>query len=401
MGNLENWGATVRRHPARVTGVVVVAGALLAGGVVLATRASRTSAPSALTSRRIVALGDSVPYGHGLANPYLTSRPGLPLHARSEGPSLLAYPTLVTRALGLIMSVRRTNCALTGDQLAISGAVANADDDTRRDTQCPVPPRQARNLGDELAAADLSRRPARLVLLQVGADDIDFGSCLEYELAHVLGARLDLGTPCVANGAVTPAVASRLDDARKSIAGAIESMAPHARTIAVLNYYQPVPSPQDLEDSGLSGLRTNLVCTGLEANPAPTYEAAQVVSMATNAAVGGAVADARAHGVHNVELIDLSGMGAGHGMCTKGSYFFSGEPIGDATVAADLARIAAAKACSTAGPLRDRACLSLEAGAAQAEQQLKDSVWRAAHPTAAGQRALAAAIEQQLRPGHS
>jgi hypothetical protein len=296
------------------------------------------------------------------------------------------------------MTVRRTNCALSGDQLAISGAVAAAADDTRPDTQCPVPPRQARNLGDEVAAADLAPRPARLVLLQVGADDIDFGSCLEYELAHVLGTGLALGTQCVANGGVTPAVAARLSRARTSIARAIEAMSPHAKAIAVLNYYQPVPSPQELaDDSALSGLGTNLVCTGLKANAAPTYAAAQVVSRAVNHAVGGAVADARARGVHNVELIDVSAMAAGHGMCTKSSYFFSGEPIADATLAADLARVAAARACTTSGILRDQTCARLEAGAAQAEQQLRDYVWRAAHPTAAGQSALAAVVEQQLR----
>jgi hypothetical protein len=382
-----------------VVGGAVVVAAVVAGGVVLATRSTRTPAPSPLTSRRVVALGDSVPYGHGLANPYLTPRPGLPSQARSEGPSVLAYPILVTRGLGLSMSVRPTNCALSGDQLAISGAVADPADDTRRDTQCPVPPRQARNLGDELAAADLARQPARLVLLQVGADDIDFGSCLEYELAQVLGTGLHLGTQCVANGAVTSAVAATLANARTSVAHAIESMSPHAEAIAVLNYYQPVPSPQNLaDDSASSGLGTNLVCAGLEANAAPTYAAAQVVSEAVNLAVEGAVTDARAHGVRNVELIDVSGVGAGHRMCTASSYFFSGEPIADATLAADLARVAAAKACTSAGILGSTTpCGRLQADAAEAEQQLKDSVWRAAHPTATGQRALAAVVERGLR----
>jgi hypothetical protein len=383
-----------------VVGGVVVAAAVVVGGVVLATRSTRTPAPSPLTSRRVVALGDSVPYGHGLANPYLTPRTGLPSRARSEGPSALAYPTLVTRALGLTMSVRPTNCTLAGDQLAISGAVAAAADDTHRDTQCPVPPRQARNLGDELAAADLSRQPARLVLLQVGADDIDFGSCLEYELAQVLGTGLNLGTQCVANGAVTPAVASRLANARTSVAHALESMSPHAGAIAVLNYFQPVPSPQDLADDAASiGLGTNLICAGLEANAAPTYGAAQVVSEAVNRAVEGAVTDARAHGVRNVELIDVGGVGAGHRMCTTSSYFFSGEPIADATLAVDLARVAAAKACTNAGTIVGTTpCRRLQTDAAEAEQQLKNSVWRAAHPTATGQRALAAVVERRLRP---
>jgi hypothetical protein len=216
-------------------------------------------------------------------------------------------------------------------------------------------------------------------------------------LAHVLGTGVALGTQCVANGEVTPAVAARLSRARTSITGAIESMSPHARAIAVLNYYQPVPSPQNLaDDSALAGLGTNLVCTGLKANAAPTYAAARVVSRAVNHAVGGAVADARARGVHNVELIDVSGMAAGHGMCTKRSYFFSGEPIADATLAADLARVAAARACTTSGILRGQTCARLEASAAQAEQQLRDYVWRAAHPTAPGQRALAAVVRPRV-----
>ena len=76
-------------------------------------------------STRAVALGDSVPYGHGLANPYVTPQIGLPAGAVSQGPSTQAYPSLVAGDLGLTMSVRSTNCHLTGDQLSISGAVAD------------------------------------------------------------------------------------------------------------------------------------------------------------------------------------------------------------------------------------------------------------------------------------
>ena len=141
------------------------------------------------------------------------------------------------------MTVRPTNCRLTGDQLAISGAVADGADNTARDGQCPVPPQQARNLGDEVAAADLARHPARLVLLQDGADDIDFARCLEYQLAQVLGTSLGIGTRCVANGAVTPSLAAVLSNVRTSLAQAIEAMAPHAGTVAVLDYYQPIPRP--------------------------------------------------------------------------------------------------------------------------------------------------------------
>lgn len=397
MGRLRTWGEAARRSPLIGLGIVVVVGALVAGGVLLATRPSPPPQPQAST--RAVALGDSVPYGHGLANPYVTPRPGLPSRDVSQGPSRDAYPSLVAHALGLSMTVRATNCDLTGDQLAISGAVADPADDTNRDTQCPVPPQQARSLSTELAHADLAQHPARLVLLQAGADDIDFGDCLEYQLARVLSAGIGLGTQCVANGSVTPTVAAKLDRARTSLAEAIETMAPHAGTIAVLNYYQPVPVPADIsDDSGLSGLGVNLVCTGLKANAAATYAAAQVVSAAVNRAVAGAVSDARAQGVHNVQLINVSTVGAGHGMCTGDPWFFSGERLNDMTLAGDAARIAAAKACKDTGPLgRTSPCADLEAQATQAENQLRDYVWRAAHPTAVGQRALATAVEAQLR----
>ncbi len=74
-----------------VAGVVVIA--LVAGGVVVATRSSPptpTHAPKVLT--RAVALGDSVPYGHGLANPYRTPQIGLPAPAVSQGPSTRGLP---------------------------------------------------------------------------------------------------------------------------------------------------------------------------------------------------------------------------------------------------------------------------------------------------------------------
>ncbi len=136
--------------------------------------------PQPVQSTRAVALGDSVPYGHGLANPYPTPQLGLPSSDVSQGPSALAYPSLVATDFGLTMTVRPTNCHLEGDQLAISGAVADAADNTSRDGQCPNPPQQARNLGDEIAASGLSHHPARLVLLQDGADDIHFScDCLE------------------------------------------------------------------------------------------------------------------------------------------------------------------------------------------------------------------------------
>jgi hypothetical protein len=399
MGRLRTWGTAARRSPVfwAVTAVVVVA--LVAGGVVLATRHRPAPAPSPATSTRAVALGDSVPYGHGLANPYLTPQQGLPPDAVSQGPSTAAYPSLVAHTLGLRMTVRPTNCHLTGDQLAISGAVADAADNTRRDGQCPVPPQQARNLGDEVAAADLAAHPARLVLLQDGADDIDFAACLEYELGHVLGSGVGLGSNCLANGAVTPGVAHDLSDVRTRLAQAIETVAPHAGTVAVLDYYQPIPDPGEIaDDTGISGFGTNLVCTGLKANASATSAGAQVVLAALNRAIAGAVADARADHVTNVMLLDVSTAVDGHGICTRDPWVFSGEPVPDATLAADIEHVLAAKVCHATDALDGvTSCTSLSVRAEQAERNLEGYVWRAVHPTAAGQRAIAALVERQLR----
>src|SRR6516165_12486244 len=193
--------STLRRSPALWIALAAVVIALAAGGVLLATHNSSPPPPATSTSTRAVALGDSVPYGHGLANPYPTPRIGLPPQHVSQGPSTDAYPSAVAASLRLTMTVRTTNCDLTGDQLAISGAVADPVDNTGLDGQCLHPPQRARNLGEAIAAADLRQRPARLVLLQDGADDTHFSECLEYELTHVIGS-VGLGTNCVDNGRV-------------------------------------------------------------------------------------------------------------------------------------------------------------------------------------------------------
>ncbi len=402
MGRLHTWGATARRSRRFhvVAGVVVIA--LVVAGVVVATRCPAPTpvpAPSPAHSTRAVALGDSVPYGHGLANPYLTPQIGLPGTAVSQGPSAAAYPSAVAMHFGLTMTVRPTNCHLVGDQLAISGAVADGADNTSRDGQCPVPPQPARNLGDELAAADLARHPARLVLLQDGADDIDFSACLEFQLARVLGVGIGLGDSCVANGSVTPRIATDLAHVRTNLAQGIEAMAPHAATIAVLDYYQPIPAPSQIsEGTAVSGFDTNLVCSGLKPNAGSTYAAAQVVLAALNRAVAGAVADARAHRVRNVVLVDVAHAFDGHGICTAQPWVYSGEHVSDTTLAGAANRLLAAKACSETTALHGAmTCAALTGSGRAAERELRDYVWRAAHPTAAGQRALASAVERDLR----
>jgi hypothetical protein len=296
------------------------------------------------------------------------------------------------------MAVRPTNCRLGGDQLAISGAVASDADSLQPSGQCL--PQQSRNLDDEIAAADLSAHPARLVVLQDGADDIHFGECLEFELARVLGTSLGLGTNCVDNGHVTPAISADLSRVRRGLAAAIEKLAPDAGTVAVLDYYEPIPAPSEIaDDSGLSGLGTNLVCTGLKANAASTAAAAQVVLTALNDSISGAVADARGHGIRNVVFVDVAHAFDGHGLCTTDPWVFSAERISDATLAADTEQVVAAKACSAAGSAlhSGSVCNSLVARSDQAKQSLRAHVWRTAHPTAQGQHALAADVEQALR----
>ena len=399
MAKLRNVIASARRSRLALAAGAVALAAVVAGGVVLATQSTPPPGPSPQASTRAVALGDSVPYGHGLANPNRTPQDGLPATAVSQAPSDEAYPSLVADSLGLTMTIRPDNCTLTGDQLAISGAVADAADDTSRDSQCPVPPQQARNLGDEIAAADLALHPARLVVLQIGADDINFGSCLVAELARVAGTSIGLGTPCVSAGAVAPAVAAELARVRTSLARAIEVMAPDAGRIAVLDYYQPIPSPSQIaDDSGVSGLGTNLVCTGLKLNAAGTSADAQLVLAALNRSIAGAVDDARAHHVTNVHLIDIAASFDGHGLCTADPWVFSAQPVPDATLALDVQAIVAAKACNDLASLPGCATLVRRAGAA--ETQLRGYVWRAAHPTVMGQQVIAQAVERQLRaPG--
>ena len=238
-----------------------------------------TAGSTGVLTGRYVALGDSVPYGHGLANPYTTAQIGLPPSAISQGPSVDAYPSLVAAALGLSMSVRTSNCTLTWDQLSISGAMAANANDHVGDGQCTNLTKGRNVQSDELNAANLSvANPAKLVTIQAGADDFDFGGCLEWALTQQLGVGLGLGTQCVQNGAVTTTVANQLTQVTKALASIIEAAAPFAQHVAVVNYYQPVPSPSQFATSSvLSGLNVNIVCLGLAENGSSTYTDAQIV----------------------------------------------------------------------------------------------------------------------------
>ena len=81
MGRLQTWGAAARRSRlVQVVAAVVVArpGRRGASCWRRGARPARRPARAPPLSTRAVALGDSVPYGHGLANPYLTPQIGLP-----------------------------------------------------------------------------------------------------------------------------------------------------------------------------------------------------------------------------------------------------------------------------------------------------------------------------------
>ena len=150
------------------------------------------------------------------------------------------------------------------------------------------------------------------------------------------------------------------------------------------------------DDTSASHLHTNLVCAGLKVNTASTYDDAQVVAGALNRAIAGAVSDARASHVTNVTLVDLSRTMDGHGICTADPWIFSGEAVPDTTLAAAAATIAGAASCDRVAAVLP--CRALDARAKAAALELQDYVWRAAHPTEAGQRAIATTVERSLAP---
>ena len=297
MGRLQTWGAAARRSRPSRWWPPSWSLALVAGGIVLATRSAtrpRLAPGHRPSSTRAVALGDSVPYGHGLANPYLTPQIGLPATRRLAGP----LDAGLSRAWWRRTSGSPCRCGdqlpPEGDQLAISGAVADGADNTSRDGQCPVPPQQARNLADEMAAADLSStRPA-------------WSSCRTGPTTSTSAPASSTSWPASsgsASGSGTPA--SPTGPSRRRGRG--PGQRPHQPGPGHRDRGPPrrdhrrarlLPAdPRAVADRRAarpaSGLHTNLVCSGLKPNAAGTFAAAQVVLAALNNAVAGAVADAR------------------------------------------------------------------------------------------------------------
>lgn len=298
---------------------------------------------------RYVALGDSVAYGHGLANPGRRSHDGL---GPDQGPSSAAWPSLVAAGLaGLApLALRPTGCTLTRsgrlpyDQLAVSGAPMVDSRWTGADGDCPVhagrPGSTHRAVApDEIVAADLAADPPALVTIQAGADDIDFAGCLE----ALLGVPAMLGgAECVTGDGPGRALTARADaelaglaQGLRSAVDTIHGSAPRAR-ILLVDYYQPIPAATAV----LSG--RSLVCSELRLRStrwrSGVRSRADLVARRLDDTIRSV-----ALAYPDVRLVSVSALFAGHEMCTRTPWVFS-------------------------------------------------ETWDAAHPTAAGQRRIAAAV---------
>ena len=180
MGRLQTWGAAARRS--RLFQVVAVASwsSPLVGGRASCwpPAAPAAPAPPPTTAHRpaAVALGDSVPYGHGLANPYLTPQIGASRPAPSpRAPRRRPTPAWWPLTSASTMTVRPTNCHLIGDQLADQrrGGRRRRQHDPRRAVPASRPGRPATWPTRWRRRTWRSTRPA-WSSLQDGADDIDF-----------------------------------------------------------------------------------------------------------------------------------------------------------------------------------------------------------------------------------
>jgi hypothetical protein len=355
----------------------VLFSAVLLGGGLLAVELSSTPSLPPPPITRYVALGDSVPYGHGLNNPYATAQIGLPKSAVSQGPSLQAWPSLVQTSLKLSMSVRPTNCALTGDQLSISGAQASVKDastspasPTDLNYQCPG----IRNVQTtEMPADNLATGPAALVTIQAGADDINFGGCIEGALSHSV-----LHSECVSSdNTPTPSVQHDLSNVSGALTAEIESVSSRTKRVAVLNYYDPIPNPTDFVNSSIeeSGHQVNPLCLLIGMNKDSLSDQGVIILDALNGAIRQAVINAQAAGSKNVTYVDISKVAVGHEMCTADPAIFSGEPMPISQLTSDLFTIALSGS----------------------QNDVRRHLWRAAHPNQLGQQDIAKAVEAALR----
>lgn len=313
------------------------------------------AAVSAGGGLRMVVLGDSVPYGFGLADPGRTRQGPLP---PGQGPSARAWPSLV--GAGLVgfapLRLRPSACTLvsTGprpfDSLAVSGAVAVRNRFTGTDGDCidatgAALPRPAVD-PDELAAARLRADPPSLVAVQVGANDIDFVGCL----SALLGLSAAAGAvPCVTRTAaglsLTPRTRLELASLARGLTAIIRTVhraAPHAR-IVVVDYYQIAPAAS-APVTGSTPLCTDIALHSAIPGWRAGFRAAAAFALAR---LDGTIAGVT-HRFADVSLVSLASTFAGHELCTARPWVFS-------------------------------------------------TTWDAAHPTAVGQRHIAAAVLADCR----
>jgi hypothetical protein len=297
--------------------------------------------------RRYVALGDSVPYGYGLANPGTGPHSGL---GADQPPSSEAYPSVLAKSLGLTISIRKDGCTIGGDQLAVSGAPSVVANINGPDVECHSS--RPHKTVDPTELGHLGTAAATLVTVQVGADDIDFGGCLMHEINIDVPYSIYGQTPrkCTSGTGLTGAESNRLKTMRIALGQILTSVRkqqPKA-TIVVLNYYQPIPSPSEFVNIDRSEICARLAVPGLLDG---VYAHAVIVQDALNQAIA---TEMELHSHDHLVNLALGSVFAGHAMCTRKPYLFTGGP--------------------------------------------KVGLWRFGYPNAAGQVAIADAIRLQV-PG--
>jgi len=296
---------------------VVTAGAAPSTAAAGAGRVAATAAKPA--PRRYVALGDSVPYGFGLANPSTTAHSGL---APNQPPSRLAYPSLLAKSLGMSINFRKTGCTLTGDQLAVSGAPSVASNINGPDVQCHSA--KPHKTVDPSEIAHLGTAPAALVTVQVGAEDIDFGGCLMHELKIYVPYKVygENSKKCTSGSGLTGGENNRLNDMRVALGAIltrIRRQQPDA-IVVVLNYYQPLPTLSEFVNIDHSEVCAQLAQPGV-------LKKAYAHSVIIQNALNRAIATEMEQHSHD-HLVNLAGgsVFTGHGMCTRNPFLFTGGP---------------------------------------------------------------------------
>jgi lysophospholipase L1-like esterase len=298
------------------------------------TAAVVTAHKGGLKSARYVALGDSVPYGHGLANPDKNKENGL---SADQPPSTQAWPSVVDAGLAGLAPLqdRQDGCDLVGsngahfDQLAVSGAPSIDNKWTGSNSNChyprgvKVPPHTA-VFPDEVSAANLKNDPPGLVTIQAGADDIDFAACLE-SLLQIPPNPFTHVENCVDESrhgySLTPKVRAELASLAQGLSDAIQyikTQAPSAQ-IVLVGYYQIIPAA----NASMHG--TTFVCRDLRfSSPNSAFRTsirgkADYLQQQLNNTIS-TVASQNP----GVAYFDISNLFNGHELCTSNTWLFSG-----------------------------------------------------------------------------